>query len=761
MMRDLDNNSKQMGMNHTKTMQDLQEELLASIKSLGTNTQLVDTTFQKLVQSIESLKPADEAAMEDFSQRLTRLSAQIANFTKHSRIIASEQAILKSLRFKAMHVRHGNIVNAHPETFDWVFDNAHSRENSTIKFQDWLECQSGLYWIVGKAGSGKSTLMKFLYQDRRTRSLLQKWAAERKLVMAKFFFWNAGTVMQKSQEGLLQSLLYEVLRQCPEFLSKVCSSRWLDYEYSDDEPQLWTRVDLLEVFNQLLQQEEFPVNFCFFIDGLDEYDGDHIELIKTLHQWPVSRFFKLCVSSRPWFMFKDAFGQSANRHLRVEDYTRQDIQKYIRATFNEHKRFEKLNAMDPRYNDLIKDIEEKAKGVFLWVFLVVRELSRGFTNADTMSILQRRLKALPSKLEDYFRHMFNQIEEIYRKETARFFQMALEAQEPLPLMVYAYLYEEHDQVSHDAQLKRLSNHDFEFREEEMQRRLDGCCKGLLEAHEQAEFNIRPKYVVEFLHRSTRDFLLTKDMQLIISSYVGQNFNPRIWLCNAFLYHLRKAPKNLYGAFRVVKKLICYCKAAEVHDHILQVDLLYQAEKIFVSYAGTASRIARTLFTNLVVERGLLLYTAHILKKSPDMIHAGDGFLDHALLWIHEINPDMVQLLLEHGASPNQKRGDTTVWGHHIFILYKSFCGHEENKISSRYLETLDLLLRHGADITQRILLAKEYVTPQDNRRAADLHKRIQTIKNYKEAREILREALDEQDAEWLLSRARSTRVQSS
>lgn len=435
--------------------------------------------------------------------------------------------------------------------------------------------------------------------------------------------------MQKSQEGLLQSLLYEVLRQCPKLLSQVCFSRWLDFGHYGDEPEVWTRTELLEVLNNLLQQERIPVSFCFFIDGLDEYDGDHVELIDMFNRWPVSRHFKLCVSSRPWFIFKDAFGQGIKSHLTLENFTRHDIQLYIRKTFNKNKRFEELNARDPGYTDLTRDIDEKAQGVFLWVSLAVSELSRGFTNADTIPVLQRRLKALPPKLEDYFRHMFSQIEEIYRKGTVQTFQVALEAREPLPLMIYSLLYQEYDVLSHHTQLEHLKPHEIEFREDEMQRQLDGCCRGLLEAHRQAAISSRCRYVVEFLHRTTRDFLLTKDMQAVISSYVGQDFNPRTWLSNAYLYHLQAAPKSLVGAVNVARELIYYCKAAEVHDKILQVDLLDQVEKILVSYAELGPTSARASFTTLIVRGSLLLYVAHRLKMFPDMVHAGNGWLDDA------------------------------------------------------------------------------------------------------------------------------------
>lgn len=766
MIHDLDGDNKRMGMDQMQMIQDLRVELLASINSFDSSTRLANTTMGDLIGSIKGLKPIDEAAVENLSLKLTGLSTLIFDFAQHSRAVASEQAILKSLRFNAMRVRHSQIVDAQVNTFDWIFKTEPSPEHDTIAFNDWLENQCGLYWIEGKAGSGKSTLMKFLYKDRRTQRLLQRWCTGRKLVTAQFFFWNAGTMMQKSQEGLLQSLLYEVLRQCPGMLKQVCSSRWLDYEHYGDEPDVWTRIDLLQAFESLLNQEEIPANFCFFIDGLDEYDGDHAELIEILNRWPVSQYFKLCVSSRPWYVFKDAFGQDVERHLTLETYTRHDIQSYIRKTFDESKRFNQLKARDPRYDDLVRDIDDKAQGVFLWVYLVVRELLKGFTNADTISVLQRRLEALPPKLEDYFRHMFHQIEEIYRKETVQTFKIALEARDRLPLMLYSFLYEDTDVLRHKTQMKYRKRREIEFEEDEMKRRLDGCCRGLLEVQEFSGLShpvVGSRYVVGFLHRTTRDFLLTKEMQLVISNYVGQDFNPRSWLSNAFLYHLNQAPRNLDDATRVAKELIFYCKVAEVDDSMLQADLLDQAEQNFISHAGLGGRAsAKALFASITVKGSLLLYTAHKLERSPEMVHIGDGLLDFALAgsapdeFNDRIDPQMVQLLLEHGASPNQKKGDTTVWKSLVQTLHKGQLRYGEDR---SLLETFDLMLQNGANLNTKIFISSEYKVPKDTGRASDLHRKGETIKKYKATSEVLRDKFGEKDFEWLLSRAQSPQTQ--
>jgi DNA helicase HerA-like ATPase len=48
------------------------------------------------------------------------------------------------------------------------------------------DSSTGIFWIFGKPGSGKSTLMKYLVEDQRTHDLLQKWAGPKKLIVRKF-----------------------------------------------------------------------------------------------------------------------------------------------------------------------------------------------------------------------------------------------------------------------------------------------------------------------------------------------------------------------------------------------------------------------------------------------------------------------------------------------------------------------------------------------------------------------------------------------
>lgn len=207
--------------------------------------------------------------------------------------------VLRSLRFGYMTSRYLNITDAHVQTFKWLFSDNSLPENgphSKVFFTEWLRSGTGTYWISGKPGSGKSTLMKYIVNHPETTLALKSWSKASNLTIAKFFFWNAGTAMQKSLLGLLQSLLFEILSRRPEWIPAICPTRW-----SSDVASLaqWTMVELKSVLKHLLRQEVTPSDkFCFFIDGLDEYDGDMHDILDCLYEIDCSTQIKLCLSSR-------------------------------------------------------------------------------------------------------------------------------------------------------------------------------------------------------------------------------------------------------------------------------------------------------------------------------------------------------------------------------------------------------------------------------------------------------------------------------
>lgn len=133
--------------------------------------------------------------------------------------LLTSRHIQNALHFREEGFRQYTVKDAHPGTFDWAFmpSNDHIHDD----LLEWLSDGSGCYWINGKAGSGKSTFMKYVSRHPALRPALRSWAGGRELIIAEHYFWFAGTDLQKSHEGILRSLLRQVLVQRPDIAPAI------------------------------------------------------------------------------------------------------------------------------------------------------------------------------------------------------------------------------------------------------------------------------------------------------------------------------------------------------------------------------------------------------------------------------------------------------------------------------------------------------------------------------------------------------------
>lgn len=92
------------------------------------------------------------------------------------------QTLLDSLSFGQQNARYNAIVPSHEGTFEWIFNHERTDSNSASSMKyvksgallKWLRSDDTLFWIQGKPGAGKSTLMRFLASHDKTRAILQK-----------------------------------------------------------------------------------------------------------------------------------------------------------------------------------------------------------------------------------------------------------------------------------------------------------------------------------------------------------------------------------------------------------------------------------------------------------------------------------------------------------------------------------------------------------------------------------------------------------
>jgi hypothetical protein len=514
--------------------------------------------------------------------------------------------IRNSLWISTLDDRFDDITEAHRRTFGWIYREPEFGARKWSNFDRWLRSGEGAYWINGKPGSGKSTLVKFLYQDSRTEVALKEWGGSNEVVTASFYFWNSGMHRQRTEESMLRNLIFRSMRKREDLIPVVLEEHLTQatYRVLKSGGFHWSLAQLRRCFIKLVQQKTIRVNLVFMIDGLDEFEGNY----QGFTAWLLSLMtpsVKMVLSSRPWNVFQDAF-QSLPR-LRLQDLTHNDITAYVEDHLNDHSHMKQLSQKDPEQAEaLTTDIVSKASGVFLWVRIVVRSLLDGLMNRDKISDLQRRLNLLPDDLDALYTHILSQSESIYHTRRSQYLLMRQVYDEPPLTLAFSLADEKDPEMCLKAKMKLLTKGEAIDRCEEMERRLQASCAGLLEVDYRANSKLleserrrpllnhdyyRSAYgsKIQFMHRTVKDFFEDKERIAKICSVVeGTSFDPHIALLRSWILRLKVLPSHFLGVTMSVggcgnvealyEEAIKFAEIAEKNTGVSQKELLKELER---------------------------------------------------------------------------------------------------------------------------------------------------------------------------------------
>jgi hypothetical protein len=294
--------------------------------------------------------------------------------------------------------RRDNIDNNYRTTCSWLTE--------TPEWLRWRRERSGLLWIKGHPGAGKSTIMKYAMRNIRKR--------DRDNVVAYFFDARSATELDKSAEGLYRSLLVQFLQQVPE--EAIFESSCFKETSEEGADKKWSPPRLLELLHEAIHLlESDPITI--FIDALDECSEemlqDTVDHLGDLLQ-PCDSQLRICFASRyfPHITRRGAID------LRLEDQKghHQDILLYIEG----HLDSSNMNLSDCVRKVLLK----KVRGSFIWAYLVLRLLKDEYRRGRVAD-LEARLEALPKRLEHLYQEILDTKKGDFRKETLICFTLVL------------------------------------------------------------------------------------------------------------------------------------------------------------------------------------------------------------------------------------------------------------------------------------------------------------------------------------------------
>ncbi|OAL22982.1 hypothetical protein AYO22_06890 [Fonsecaea multimorphosa] len=646
-------------------LDDWQQKIYAGINDGNTSIKSLIKTAAEEVKAHTSLE-----------HNVTRLhiDRKLDDFADNRQIQAKYESFMENLYFQELNHRQDTIADAHAETFEWIFDSTSHIERPWNDFLAWTQDDDPLYWVLGKAGSGKSTLMNFLVQDARTRTAFERKFTDVRPLIITFFFWEAGVDLQKTELGLLRSIIWQILNKMDAATSIQIWSNLLQ-KMSPPMPTVWALKQLRPILQSLVQAVRKP------------------DL--SLPRW-------------------------SSQKLRLQDLTESDITVYVKDKLVKDLLTEDhqcLATTAPKeMSRLIEMVVKKAEGVFLWVRLTVESLVRGIRKDDDWQTLQERLEQMSHGIFELYEHMWKRMEldhPHYAREAAAYLQYV--RHDPGCSLVELTI--ACDERLQNFYLGKSANWDLEsfgkeLDHERLRRRVLTRCAGFLEIHEQVDKGEDRENAAELFSEicAKTDLMRYPNTVKRLIEIVNSHYNLEVWFLHrtALEYLETESGKKLLQAQPLLEHEIIMTRYRSalvlmiLHVIIPEPDLLPEQFRFldhdpFQDYLDNHSKIACAMFVQLeeISEKlkSLGVFSVEWIKRSWP-VFSGTENLDYIKAFLPFSHPAYTE---------HRLRGSGLIENRHYLTDLLRSCVSDLVTPPPSLIANTRLLLRLGADPNQKLL----------------------------------------------------------
>ena len=392
-------------------------------------------------------------------------------------------------------------------TCQWIYRNP--------KYLEWIshkesDQHQNFLWVKGKAGSGKSTLMKNLIKHISIENPLA--------IIVSFFFDARGTSLEKTPLGLYRTLLLELFAKVPNLLQEIdiALHQRLQMSVSDWE---WREDELKDLLRSVLSSLRGR-RVYIFVDALDECEEDnHTEHTRARD---LVRFFEellnrkttqsptmyLCLSSRhyPLITVRNC---TRSLELCMEEENSADITQYIEYWLRTGP---PTSTSEDR--ELIQDIATRSNGVFLWAVLVVQKIIISRDRGRSKAYLKTLLRETPVGLDPLFRQILQDVDAEDREDAVKLLQWALFSQVSLTLDELQHALAFHSETAPTSVAEWKTSEDYQT-SSSFENRIRDLSRGLIELRKQkAKTKHAPEsYGIQFIHETVREFFSANDYRI--------------------------------------------------------------------------------------------------------------------------------------------------------------------------------------------------------------------------------------------------------
>lgn len=359
-----------------------------------------DTEFRKLEQEMvengdrieksalaEHIGQSKVARIHQKDMNLSLLEAQ--NSTRKKEIIAWLSPSAYDVKYYQKDFEAAIKVR-HPNTCQWLLENA-----EFTKFSATDASEDQLLWIYAKPGAGKTVLASYLIEYYRKR------ATTHMSNTVLYFFCKNLDEDKNSDIAIIRSLLYQLLQSIENRVDYRALSDDLGTAIDESGKQrAMDFVTMWQLFTAHISKLPQPV---IILDALDECRGPKT-LVQNLTNLSKSNGIKVILTSRKEFYLSKMLANELCLEIRPVDVDA-DIKALIEAKVSKQP----LLCHNLVRDKVIKNLSEAHAGMFLWVYLMLKELKACRSVEQVEDTLKKLPEGLPAIYISILRRLYKSL----------------------------------------------------------------------------------------------------------------------------------------------------------------------------------------------------------------------------------------------------------------------------------------------------------------------------------------------------------------
>ncbi|CAI7671703.1 unnamed protein product [Penicillium pancosmium] len=387
---------------------------------------------------------------------------------------------------------------------------------------------SGLLWIKGKPGTGKSTLMVFLHEQ------FNYSRPESHIIHLNFFFYARGKYLQHTQLGMLRSLLHQIFNRDESIRKNVREfyRQNLGLDGGPGHGGELSQSQLEEAFQKAVLASASVQQVVIFVDALDEAGATSaLELATYFHELNASAEkeklkLKICISCRHY----PVPSTRPAVEITVENHNHEDISNYLQDHLSTSPAI--------RGQQLADKLIKQAGNMFQWACVILPFVQQKLAEGDSPEVVFGWLKEVPTPREDMndtYQYILDHVIADWNwAQSFLLFQWVYLAERPLTLLEIRYALTVSNARATHAR-KGYNGLEYALEAENFGSKIKALSGGLAELV-SVEDN---RQIIQVIHQSVNDFLCEKGLPWLAARVRGRPLlaeNDKIILeCQATLY----------------------------------------------------------------------------------------------------------------------------------------------------------------------------------------------------------------------------------